>query len=171
MLENQVKRVYLSLGSNLGNKKINLINAKFLLESSNHIKILKISNYYKTDSWPDKKKPFFLNIAIEVKTNLNPVKLFKLIKNIENRLGRKKGPKNSPRTLDIDILDYDQKEIFIKFKKDNLVIPHPRMHTRNFVLLPLFEISKTWNHPKSGKKITKLLASLKMDNLRCVKFE
>ena len=150
-------------------KKKNLLKAKLYLENCNLISILKVSSYYKTPSWPDKKKPFFLNIVIELKTTLEPIDLFKLIKKVEKDLGRKNGKKNSPRTCDIDILDYDQKEIFEKFKKDKLIIPHPRMHTRNFVLLPLFEIAKTWKHPKSSRKITELLISLKLDNLRSIK--
>ena len=84
-------------------------------------------------------------------------------------LGRKKSFKNAPRVCDIDILDYDQKTIYLKFKENNLVIPHPRLHNRNFVLLPLFEISKRWKHPLLGAKITELIKSIGLDNLRSIK--
>ena len=76
-LEKQVKKTYLSLGSNLGNKKVNIEYAKFLLQQNKKFKILKTSNFYKTKSWPNYKNPFFLNIAIEGLTTLKPLDLFK----------------------------------------------------------------------------------------------
>jgi len=167
--ENQANTVYLSLGSNLGKKKINLIKAKFLLQNSTYIKIIKVSSFYKTESWPNKNDPFFLNIVIKIKTRLKPLELFKLIKNIEKFLGRKKAPKNSPRECDIDILDYNQKRINLNLNKDRIIIPHPRMHKRNFVLIPLFEICKNWKHPEFSIKIPLLLEDLKSDNLRSIK--
>ena len=112
--------------------------------------------------------PFFLNIVIEVKTKLNPLDLFKFIKHIEKTLGRKKAPKNYPRKCDIDILDYAQKKIKLSLNNDKIIIPHERLHERNFVLLPLFEISKNWMHPVSGKRIAKLIEALKLDNLRSI---
>ena len=84
-------------------------------------------------------------------------------------LGRKKSFKNAPRVCDIDILDYDQKVFKIKNKNDFIYIPHPRLHQSNFVLLPLFEISKTWIYPKKNKKISDLLNSLGSNNLRTIK--
>ncbi len=169
ILENRAKKVYLSLGSNLGNKKKNLEKAKFCLQETKYIHIIKSSNYYVTPSWPNKKNPFFLNIVIEIRTNLAPYNLYKTVKNIETFLGRKKSIKNSPRTCDIDILDYDQKKIVTKPYLDKLIIPHPRLHTRNFVLLPLFEIAKKWKHPKLGRNIVYLINTLDQDNLRSIK--
>ena len=78
-LENQVKNIYLGIGSNLGNRKINIEKAKFRL-IENRIRILKLSNYYESLSWPDPKKPKFINIVIKVSTNLTPKKLIKLCK-------------------------------------------------------------------------------------------
>ena len=89
--------------------------------------------------------PKFLNIVIKVDTNLNPVELLKKCKKIESLLGRKKSSKNSPRICDIDILDYDQKVFKIENKNDFIYIPHPRLHQRSFVLLPLFEISRIFS--------------------------
>ncbi len=169
MLENPVKKAFLSLGSNLGNKKKNLELAKYFLEMNPSIKILKVSNYYITESWPDKKKPFFLNIVIEISTTLFPINLFITIKNIEKLLGRTVAPKNSPRTCDIDIIDYNGEKIEITYKNNQITIPHPRLHLRNFVLLPLYEISKTWSHPKFNKNIAILINNLKPDNLRSIK--
>ncbi len=95
--------------------------------------------------------------------------LFVFVKEIELKLGRKKTFKNAPRECDIDILDYDQKVFKIKKNNDFIYIPHPRLHQRNFVLLPLFEISKTWIYPKKNKKISDLLNSLGSNNLRTIK--
>ena len=89
--------------------------------------------------------------------------------NIPLILGRKKSFKNAPRVCDIDILDYDQKVFKIENKNDFIYIPHPRLHQRSFVLLPLFEISKTWIYPKKNKKISDLLVNLGTNNLRTIK--
>ena len=169
MLEKQVKKTFLGLGSNLGNKKKNIDFAKFLLHQNNKFRIVKTSSFYKTKSYPNFKDPFFLNIVIEGETTFKPLDLFFFVKQIELKLGRKKTFKNAPRECDIDILDYDQKVFKIKNKNDFIYIPHPRLHQRNFVLLPLFEISKTWIYPKKNKKISDLLNSLGSNNLRTIK--
>ena len=169
ILGSQARKVFLSLGSNLGNKKKNLQIAKLYLSESKKIFIIRSSSYYSTPSWPNKNHPFFLNIALEIWTIYNPVELFHFIKNIERLLGRKKAPKNSPRLCDIDILDYNQKIFDIKINNEKLIIPHPRMHKRNFVLLPLFEISRQWKHPKLKVNIIELINSLTFDNLRSIK--
>jgi len=169
MLEKQVKKTYLSLGSNLGDKKHNIEKAKFLLQEDKNFKILQSSSFYKTKSWPNEKNPPFLNIAIECLTTFTPLDLFKFVKKIERKLGRKKAQKNSPRVCDIDILDFDQKIIKIKNQNNLIYIPHNRLHERDFVLLPLFEITKNWIHPKKNKKISDLLININPDNLRTIK--
>ena len=169
MLEKQAKKTYLGLGSNLGNKKRNIEIAKFLLQKNKKFKILKISSLYKTKSWPNNNYPFFLNIVIEAITTLKPLDLFIFIKQIELKLGRKKSFKNAPRECDIDIIDYDQRIFKIKSKNDFIYIPHPRLLKRNFVLLPLFEISKTWIYPKKNRKIRDLLNNMGAENLRTIK--
>ena len=88
--------------------------------------------------------------------------------NIERDLGRKRNKKNAPRICDIDIIDYDQK-IINNLNGDNLQIPHSKMHTRNFVLLPLFEINKDWIHPVTKKHIKKLILSLSNRDIRSIK--
>ena len=169
MLENQVRSVFLGIGSNLGNRIHNIQKAKILLETENIVKIKKTSSYYKSLSWPNPKKPYFINIVVECSTKISPLNLLKQIKKIEILLGRTKAPKNSPRTCDIDILDFQQKSIKIKDEKYNINIPHPRLHLRNFVLLPLFEIKKNWIHPVKNKKISVLLNNLGPTSLRAVK--
>ena len=155
--------IYLGIGSNLGNRKINIEKAKFRI-SQNKIKILQSSNYYESLSWPNPKNPKFLNIVVKIKTHLTPSKLIKKCKEIETRLGRKKMPKNSPRVCDIDIIDFKNQRV-----ENDLILPHPRMHTRNFVLLPLFEIDKDWEHPVLKLNIKKLISSLSNSDIRSIK--
>ena len=163
MSENPAKAIYLGIGSNLGNKRRNIENAKLNL-LKNNISILESSSYYESLSWPNQKNPKFLNIVIKIKTNFTPLELIKKCKEIEIKLGRKKMPKNSPRVCDIDIIDFKNQ----KMKKD-LILPHPRMHTRNFVLLPLFEIDKDWKHPVLKLNIKKLISSLSNSDIRSIK--
>ena len=166
MLENQVSKVYLAIGSNLGNKINNIEVTKFELEK-HKIKILKFSSYYLSESWPDKSMPSYVNIIIKIKTSLAPLELLKVCNLIELKLGRVRGKKNSPRTCDIDIIDYDKK-IFNE-KNSQLILPHPRMSERNFVLLPLFEVDKSWEHPKSKINIVNLINSLPVKDLISIK--
>ena len=167
-LENQVKIVYLALGSNLGSKFVNIEKAKLLL-LNDCIEIIQCSNYYETYSWPNKKEPKFYNIVIKIITKLNPVNLFYVIKNIEKKLGRKKASINKPRICDIDILDYKGKIYKLYVNNNKLIIPHPRLHNRNFVLFPLFEIEKNWKHPQKKTKIKDLIKKLDDSALYSIK--
>ena len=163
MSENQVKSIYLGIGSNLGNKKLNIIKAKFEL-IINNIEIIETSSFYESISWPNKKYPKFCNIVLRVKTNLKPAVLLKLCKDIETKLGRKKSKKNAPRICDIDILDYNKKSI-----NNKIILPHPRMHIRNFVLVPLFEINRNWIHPITKQHIKRLILALSKNDIRSIK--
>ena len=168
ILENRAKFVFLAIGSNIGNKKLNIENAKFLIEK-NDIKIEACSSIYETDSWPNNKFPKYFNIVLKTKTFFKPQDLLKKIKEIEILVGRKMSLKNYPRICDIDIIDYDQKNFKINNKNQKLIIPHQKLHERNFVLLPLYEIAKNWIHPKKNKKISELLRDLDVNNLRSIK--
>ena len=99
ILENQAKIVFLGIGSNLGIRKRNIEKAKFLLAEHN-LDVLSVSSYYETPSWPDSRKPKFLNIILKLKCYYSPQELLKICKFIENQLGRKKAKKNAPRTCD-----------------------------------------------------------------------
>ena len=167
MLENQVKIAYLGIGSNLGNKVRNIELAKFYLKKNN-IFIEKTSKHYETFSWPNKKKPKFVNVVLKIRTFFTPIELMKKCLKIEKLLGRSRNCKNEPRTCDIDIIDYDQK-IIKKRKNQSLNIPHPEMHKRNFVLLPLFEITRDWVHPIKKTTIKDLVYSLKSEELSAIK--
>ena len=163
MLENPVKSIYLGVGSNLGNKRKYIEQAKLRL-LQNNIKIKKTSSFYESLSWPNPDNPKFLNIVLEVVTDLSPIKLLNVCKKIEVSLGRKKRSKNAPRECDIDLLDYNGKKI-----DKNIILPHPRMHIRNFVLLPLYELNKAWIHPDLKLPIKKLILSLSNKDIRSIK--
>ena len=155
--------IYIGIGSNLGNRIENITKAKYFLDL-NEINITKSSSYYETLSWPDPNNPKFINIVVQSNTKLSPEKLLKIFKSIEKKLGRKKKSKNSPRTCDIDIISYNQKIL-----TGNITIPHKRMHKRNFVLIPLFELNKNWFHPKTNENIKKLIFSLSIKDIRSIK--
>ena len=155
--------IYIGIGSNLGNRIENITKAKYFLDL-NGINITKSSSYYETLSWPDPNKPKFINIVVQSNTKTSPEKLLKIFKSIEKKLGRKKKSKNSPRTCDIDIISYNQKIL-----TGNITIPHKRMHRRNFVLIPLFELNKNWFHPKTNENIKKLIFSLSIKDIRSIK--
>ena len=163
MFENQVKKVFLGVGSNLGNRQKNIELSKIAL-TNRGIKILKSSSFYESLSWPDPKKPKFLNIVLEIETTIHPISLLKICKKIEKSLGRKISTINSPRICDIDILDYDNKVM-----NNGINLPHPRMHQRNFVLIPLFEIRKKWLHPKSKNHIKTLISKLSNKDITSIK--
>ncbi|MDC0250778.1 2-amino-4-hydroxy-6-hydroxymethyldihydropteridine diphosphokinase [Candidatus Pelagibacter sp.] len=161
-LENQAKKIFLGLGSNLGNRIGNIEKAKFIL-LENDINLISSSSYYETPSWPDPNKPKFINIVLKVTCKHKPLKLLNICKIIEKKLGRKKAPKNSPRICDIDIIDFDGLVL-----NGTLNLPHSRMHERNFVLFPLFDIEKSWIHPVKKTNIKKLIFSLPKNDIRSI---
>lgn len=147
--------IYLSLGSNLGDREKNLETALSELKNEG-IVILKKSSIYETAPWGYEKQPEFLNMAMEGLTLLEPYDLLKLIKEIENKMGRKKTIKYGPRVIDIDIIFYNN----IILKSEVLTIPHPLMHKREFVLKPLCEIASEFIHPELKISVKKLLDNL-----------
>ena len=162
-LEKQAKIAFLSIGSNLGNRINHIEKAKSKLVEKEII-IISSSSYYETFSWPNPRHPKFYNIVLKIKTILDKKELLQRCKEIEKFLGRKKTPRNSPRECDIDILDFDN-----KLSHKVVDLPHPRMHTRNFVLLPLFEIDKNWRHPLSKQHIKTLIFRLSNSDISSIK--
>ena len=165
ILENQAKIVFLGIGSNLGLRKINIEKAKFLL-TENNLDFLSVSSYYETLSWPDPRKPKFLNVILKLKCNYNPQELLKICKSIEIKLGRKKAKKNAPRICDLDIIDFNN---LVSNKTDEINLPHKLMHKRNFVLFPLFEIQKNWIHPDKQIDVKTLISLLPDRDIRSIK--
>ena len=163
--ENLAKIVYLGIGSNLGVRKENIEKAKFQIKENN-IRIIYVSKYYETPSWPNPNYPKYLNIILKIECLHDPVDLLNICKKIEISLGRKKSKKNSPRICDIDIIDFHGMKLNIKSK---LNLPHKRMFKRNFVLIPLFEVEKNWKHPSKKLDIKTLISLLPVDDITSIK--
>ncbi|MFC2035788.1 2-amino-4-hydroxy-6-hydroxymethyldihydropteridine diphosphokinase [Chloroflexota bacterium] len=143
--------VYLGLGSNMGDRQENLDSALGLL--SLKLRVGQVSPIYDTEPVGNINQPRFLNLACQVYTRLTPTDLLALVKSIESKLGRVVGKYNTPRSIDIDILFYSDQII----ETSELVIPHPRLAERAFVLIPLAEIAPELVHPASGKVVRELL--------------
>lgn len=166
------KIVYLSLGSNLGNRADSLKKAIQLLNDSDQVEIIKESQIYETNHWNELKNksngkilnqvqddrwddtiPNYLNQVIQIKTSLNPFELLKVTQQIERDLGRESKGDLAPRTIDIDILLYGDEVV----NSDDLTIPHPRMTGRKFVLVPLAEMNPELKNPQSGELFMDIL--------------
>lgn len=151
-----MNKVYLSLGSNIGNRLEYIHEAVQMLHNQEEIKVVNISSVYETDPVGYEEQALFLNIVIQVKTSLNPCSLLEQCQNIESELGRKRIIRWGPRTIDLDILLYNQENIV----SEKLIIPHPRIEERAFVLVPLIEIApdiKLPNKPILLKESLQLL--------------
>ncbi|MGH2648962.1 MAG: 2-amino-4-hydroxy-6-hydroxymethyldihydropteridine diphosphokinase [Ginsengibacter sp.] len=155
-----MEKVIIGLGGNVGNVSENFnIAIEEIKETIGQVN--KQSSRYKTEPWGNKNQDDFLNQVIYVETSLSPDEVLKKILAIEKTMGRNRNGDNrfTPRTIDIDILFYGKKII----NNDDLIIPHPRLHLRNFVLTPLMEIAPGLVHPVLNKTI-RSLAKLKTDS-------
>jgi len=150
-------KVYAGLGSNLGNKRENIIKAIDRLDACEGICVKEKSDFYNTAPVGGPLQPDYVNCVIGMETEIEPQVLLEEFKKIEIGLGRKPGVRWGPRVVDLDILLYGNRIV----DEHNLKIPHERMHERAFVLEPLCEISPDIKHPVSGISISELLEKLK----------
>ena len=143
--------IYIALGTNLGDRLANLHTA--IDSFAPELRVTKESTIYETPPWEYEDQPAFLNMVIEAETDLDPRALLDFLKKRESELGRVKNFRNGPRHIDLDIIFYDD----LVLSEVNLTIPHPRLHERAFVLVPLADLAPKFEHPLLKKSITSLL--------------
>ena len=162
-----VNAVQLALGANVrglwGEPRASLLRACRELEAAG-IEIVRCSNFYVTTPIGGRRQPRYLNAVLTVRTSAAPGALLRLVKSMERRAGRKLAPRMSARPLDIDILDYAGRRIGRPGghrRHGQLILPHPEMHRRAFVLRPLQDVAPHWQHPVFGRPVKALLTHLK----------
>jgi 2-amino-4-hydroxy-6-hydroxymethyldihydropteridine diphosphokinase len=149
-----LKRVYLSLGSNIGDREGNLRKAVERL-AAQEVRVLHTSRIYETEPVDYKDQAWFLNQVVEAETALFPMQLLTRIGRVERELGRTRTVRNGPRTIDIDILFYG----LVTVETARLEIPHPRIAQRRFVLAPLAELVPDLRHPVTHRSVRQMLES------------
>ncbi len=147
---------FIALGSNIGNRYDNISSAIKRLTSHSTIQLVNYSSIYETDPVGYEDQDLFLNMVIEIQTTLHALELLELCLKIELELGRKREIRWGPRTIDLDILSFNQENI----ESEKLVVPHPRMVERAFVMIPLLEINHDMRIPGVEKPLNLLLNEL-----------
>ena len=155
-----MRGIYIGLGSNLGNRLENLDKAIEALPPD--VELVSASPIYETEPWGYLDQPAFLNQVIEVDTGLLPEDLLAYLKQIEKKLGRQATFRNGPRSIDLDILIYGDWVLV----QDGLIIPHPRMHQRAFILKPLEDLAANLCHPVYGTTMQDLLRNVDQKGVR-----
>ena len=156
-----MKIAYLSLGSNIGDRERLLQDALRLLHTPD-LRVVRISPVYQTEPQDVKAQPWFLNLVVEAETELFPRQLLARVQQIEKQLGRKRLAAKGPRTIDIDILLYGDSVV----NAAGLVVPHPRMTERRFVLQPLADLVPELRHPVLRRTVKELLAGTQDQTVR-----
>ena len=161
--------IFIGLGANLpglsGESPAKTCQQALDLLAAKGVSIKAVSKVYETEPWPDPDQPWFINAAAQVETSLEAQELLEVLKGVEQTLGRKRGLKNDPRIIDLDIIDYGgcvfpDLETWLKAPEGGVFLPHRRAHERVFVLKPLLDIAPDWVHPVyqlSGSGLLKAL--------------
>jgi 2-amino-4-hydroxy-6-hydroxymethyldihydropteridine diphosphokinase len=160
-----LKQIFLSLGSNLGDRVANIRKAVEVLRRVK-VEVRRVSSFYKTEPVNFSPQPWFLNCAVEAATELMPLQLLKAVKSVERAVGRRPGVTSGPRPIDIDILLYEN----VVVRSSLLTIPHARMTERRFVLVPLRELAPAARHPVTNRTVLEMLQDSR-DLSRVVRFK
>lgn len=148
--------IFLGFGSNLGDSVAICRQAIAMLAANPRIEVCAVSSFYRTEPEGYKDQPWFINGVLHCRSQLGPVEMLAVLRAIENQLGRSRKVRWGPRTLDLDILSFGDQLVNLP----ELVIPHPRLHERRFVLEPLREIAPHWRHPLLQLTVERLLENL-----------
>lgn len=161
--------IVIALGANLPSRAgapAATLRAALVELSRTGAQVVRISPFYRTPAWPDPGDPPFVNAVAVVDTKLDAPALMAKLQDLEQSFGRMRGLRNAPRSLDLDIIDYDG-----RISGGPPVLPHPRLESRGFVLVPLGDIAPQWRHPVSGRTVDELIAALPPEMLRMQRVE
>jgi 2-amino-4-hydroxy-6-hydroxymethyldihydropteridine diphosphokinase len=161
--------ILIALGANLpfrGSLPAETLRTALATLGENGVRPAKVSSFYEAPAWPDPSEPAFVNAVAAVETSQDPGALMHTLHEIETMFGRVRGKANAPRTLDLDLLDYDG-----RIQNGPPQLPHPRMLGRAFVLIPLAEIAPDWRHPSTEKTVDALLSDIPPDARRLKRLE
>src|SRR3972149_2663333 len=156
------ERVFIGIGSNLGDREGNLREAIRLAEAGEGLSVVRASSFYESEPWGVEEQPRFVNAVFEARTSLGPRGLLGYLKGIEAKMGRVPTGKWGPRLIDMDIILYGERVI----KEGDFEVPHPRAHERAFVMVPLSEIAPDAAHPVLGLTASEIAGGLDKAGLR-----
>jgi len=161
--------IVIALGANIPSRAgmpRDTLNAALTALREQGIRIAAISSFYATPAWPDPGDPPFVNAVARIETGLSPPELMTLLHATEESFGRQRTKKNAPRTLDLDLLDYDG-----RIEVGPPVLPHPRLGERSFVLIPLADIAPLWRHPATKASLAELIEALPPNERQITRLE
>lgn len=156
------ERIFIALGSNLGDREANIRVAIRLAEKGGRLIVVKVSPLYESEPWGQEDQPRFVNAVMEARSELSPCELLQYLKGIEAEMGRREAERWGPRLIDLDIIFYGSRVV----KDERIEVPHPYAKERAFVMVPLSEIAPGFIDPLSGASVSELAARLGKEGLR-----